>query len=360
MIFCKNKISFSQQAINKHIFIASMFVFLLFANVKVNSAESDYNELMNTYSNDKQYDEVCWLTSHNSFAYYDSLISNAFIARNQWLNIIDQLKYSVRGFMIDLYYKNDDPKNTIIIAHRLQPEPAIWNRRYFKQDFSNPFLKSIKEWLNNNSQDIITIHLESYIRNYKKIMKEINNAGLSAYLFDLYEYNGVVKKEESTCINNSWFSWLDETNLEPRKLIWPTLGEMREKNKRLVVFSDKREDVGYGIMHTLNTMETLYDLNDYPNCEMRTEEEDRALKAPIFVMNHFYKYMPIPGANIFGSYHKANKYNALLLRAGACCLQENKCPNFIAIDDVGLDESGDRKIVLDINRHNKICHCDDL
>ena len=286
------------------------------------------------------------------------LFAGKFIPSNQWLNITGQLEYGVRGFMLDLYYKDDDPKNTIILAHRLKPKPAFWNRRYFKQDFSTPFLSTIKQWLHDNPQDIITIHLESYVCDYKKIIDELdatdknseseaNEPSLKSYLFDLCEYNGGKSQQGKTgCF---WPS-------NKKTIKWPTLGEMRKSKKRLVIFSDKAEDAGYGITHVSNTMETQYDLSEFPVCEKRSE--GRIQNTPVFVMNHFYKYMAIPGANLVLNYSaKANKYGKLLLRSGACCLQENKCPNFIAIDDVGLDGSGDRQIVLTINKQNFMCHC---
>lgn len=261
--------------------------------------------------------------------------------------------------MVDLYYQNDDPQNSIILAHRLKPEPAFWNRRYFKQDFSSPFLTTIKKWLHDNPQDIITIHLESYVRNHKKIIdelevadknseKEANESSLKSYLFDLCEYNGGKSQQgKEECF------WPNDNK---KTIKWPTLEEMRKLNKRLVIFSDKVEDAGYGIIHVSNTMETQYDISEFPVCEKRAE--GRVQNALVFVMNHFHKYMAIPGADFIWDYSaKANKYSALLLRSGACCLQENKCPNFIAIDDVGLYGKGDRRIVITINKQNFMCHC---
>ena len=63
--------------------------------------------------------------------------------------------------MIDLY-KNDDlnsiSREPIIIAHK--PSENSWIA-LFRQNFSHPFLSTIKKWMDNpiNDQDIITIHL---------------------------------------------------------------------------------------------------------------------------------------------------------------------------------------------------------
>ena len=321
-----------------------------FAKADIYIPDAEYEALMQTYTSDKNYSDVCWLTSHNSFTYYGPLITSTFIPRNQYRNIKDQLQYGVRGFMVDLYYKNDDPKNTIILAHRAQPEPAIWNRRYFKQDFSSPFLETVEEWLRNNPQDIITIHLESYVKKYDKIKEAIDAAGLGKYLFDLCEYNGgEAQKGKAQC------KWSDGKERRINELRWPTLGEMRKQGKNLVVFSDKTEDAGYGIMHVSNTMETQYDLSKFFICEKRSE--GRAQNARIFVMNHFYKSRAMPGATVLFNYDKVNKYDGLILRVGACCFQEKRCPNFMAVDNIGSDGSADRQIVLAINNHIDKCRC---
>lgn len=94
-------------------------------------------------------------------------------------------------------------------------------------------------------------------------MKIIAVAGLDKYLFDLCEYNGgKAQKGKDQC------RCTDRTNKKLSELRWPTLGEMRAQKKRLVIFSDKIEDTGYGIMYVSSTMETKYDISDYPNCEI--------------------------------------------------------------------------------------------
>ena len=334
-------------------------------------------QLMQTYTSSKYYNEVCWLTSHNSFAYRDPLFEKKLIRANQSINIEEQLQYGVRSFMIDLYY--DQNRNmvgkskacllaqigepciecpfhnfgtssyydefqtyqSIFIAHSLQEKGLILGARYYKQPFSSPFLLTIKNWLDdpNNSNDIITIHLESYVRNYDAISNEIEKAGLKSYLFDLCEYNGCKTKIGAKKCDCS-------RRVGPNIPIkWPTLGEMRGQKKRLVVFSDKSEDVGYGIMHVSNTMETQYDLSEYPGCEMR--KEGREITSPLLVLNHFYKMFSINGKI-------DNSYDFLKKRVCDCYVLKFQWPNFIAVDLV--DQSQDAKrIVLDINIRNLKC-----
>ena len=184
------------------------------------------------------------------------------------------------------------------------------------------------------------------MRDYKKIIDVIENAGLKSYLFDLCEYNGGNAQEGKTeC------SWSSRKKLEPGQLQWPTLGEMRKQKKRLIIFSDKEADSGYGIMHTKNYMETDYDLKKSPNCEMRGD--NRATTASLFVMNHFYK---LPHGLFIEDAAQTNDYNKLHERICSCFFQKGLWPNFIAVDYVNVGET--KKIVSDINKNNIKCHND--
>lgn len=331
----------------------SVFNIVVFANIPTTE-----DLLIQSYTDNKYYHRVCWLASHNSFAYKDDSFSSMWLHPNQKKSIQEQLLHSVRSFMVDLYYEDNNPSKSIILAHKND----ITGGKNYVQKFSSPFLSTIKEWLNDpkHQNDIITVHLESYVQSYRKIIDTLDaidadsksgtsESNLTSYLFDLCEYNGGVAKEgKAKC------DWLNEKQLETKQLRWPTLGEMRQKNKRLVIFSDQVEDVGYGIMHVSNTMETQYDISaitGYSNCEMR--REGRALKAPIFIMNHFYGWEAIPGLGYF--YEATNEFNEMAKRAGICALQEGQWPNFIAVDNVGSNGGKEQLIVLAVNEHSEKC-----
>jgi hypothetical protein len=279
------------------------------------------SRLLSSYSGTRSYDDVCWLTSHNSFTYKNPLSEKQFFP-NQSLTIKEQLEHGVRGFMIDLHR---DTGGNIVIAHG--------SALLFKQQLL-PFLNTIKDWLDSNKDDIITVHLESYVGNYTDIMTLINTAGLQVYLFDL---------GSSTS--------------------WPTLGSMRASDKRLIIFSDNRLDLGTGIMHATKYMETQYDLASYPCCDMRTD--GRTIpppNAPLFVMNHFYPILITPRTGIWSSYFSAssdvNSYKRLEKRICDCFSKGppfGKWPNFIAVDFAGTFGGEELEIVLDINNKSMAC-----
>lgn len=296
------------------------------------------------YNDSSYYNEVCWLTTHNSYAHpipSESALNAALhlnLMPNQVLTIKEQLLYGVRSFMIDLHY---DKQKNIIIAH----EGVL-----FKQD-PILFFQTIKEWLDNNPKSIITIHLESYVENYSKI-------------FELLKKNtkSVHNKKSETMLED----YLLDLKPESR---WPKLGEMRKTGKRLVIFSDKKSDVGYGIMHTDRYMETDYNLKRSPSCEMRMD--NRAVKADLFVMNHFYALtvkLPIqdvPYSVILDEkfpytdnppINTPNDYNRIISRACECFGTTKKWPNFIAVDFVGIPVGkGELRAVMDVNSKKIDC-----
>ena len=162
---------------------------------------------------EKKYNEVPTIASHNSFTYPDNelgwFLQPAF-HQNQILNTIQQLDLGVRTFLIDVE-TNKDSDASITFSHAGVS---------FKKEWS-VFLKEIRDFLFNNPNEIITLHLESSVENYSKIMRDITTAKLNDYIY--------------TVADNS--------------MDWDTVGQMIKNNKRLLIFSDANDDCGPGIMN---------------------------------------------------------------------------------------------------------------
>ena len=139
----------------------------------------------------KTYNDVAYLTTHNAF----NSDEDGFLFPNQTYNITSQLNAGVRGLMIDVY----DHFGTPTAYHSIFALGTI--------PFSD-LLNDIKSFLDNNSNEIITIILECYIT-ANDIEDEINQAGLSNYLYTHNSNTG-----------------------------WPTLQNMINNNNRLVIFTD--------------------------------------------------------------------------------------------------------------------------
>lgn len=257
-----------------------------------------------TYSDDLPYCDTVWLTAHNAYANKE----DGWRYAQQNMNLEHMFLNGVRSFMIDVHaYKND-----LYLCH----EECIYTDEILKFDAPDKLIKwlsGIRKLLNENSEDIITLHLESLAPGIE-ILKAIKDAAL---------YDNLLKSK----------------NPNDRSL---TLGEIRKNNERLIIFSDYRYErntaTGYigdlykmgmykGLFPTLNYKETQYSVDDYGGCEMRTDF--RALPnnpdIHLVVFNHF---SPV---SIVKDYSYINRFDGIMQRA-VLCLSNHLYPNFIAVD----------------------------
>lgn len=170
-------------------------------------------------------------------------------------------------------------------------------------------LMDIKSFLDNNRNAIVTIFFESYVENQRMVDREFSDAGIGNYVFD----------------QDGWTA----KGTKP----WPTIQQMRDMNKRLVVFT------GGGLDGRPNNwtyvIETKYDLAKFGGCEIRSETTDNVNKPNVnlLTINHFYEwaigqpYVPVVGAAL-------NNPVQIMDRIDRCKKAINRWPNFIALDFV--------------------------
>ena len=243
----------------------------------------------------KQYNEVAYLTTHNAFNSDEDGLSFP----NQTYNIASQLNDGVRGLMIDVYDHFGTPTayhSTFLLG--TIPLSDIFN--------------DIKTFLDNNSNEIVTIILECYVT-ANDIEDEINQSGLSNYL---YTHNST----------------------------WPTLQSMIDNDNRLVIFSDVDDASSsqnwyhYVWDHAVETHYSAGTINDF-TCDFNRGDPLNDL----FIFNHF-----VTDATLgYGLYNESNDVNAnpfFITRAQNCQNQTNKFPNFVTVD---YYELGDGLAVVD-------------
>ena len=243
----------------------------------------------------KQYNEVAYLTTHNAFNSDEDGLSFP----NQTYNIASQLNDGVRGLMIDVYDHFGTPTayhSTFLLG--TIPLSDIFN--------------DIKTFLDNNSNEIVTIILECYVT-ANDIEDEINQSGLSNYL---YTHNST----------------------------WPTLQSMIDNDNRLVIFSDVDDGNSsqnwyhYIWDYAVETHYSVGTINDF-TCDFNRGDPVNDL----FIFNHF-----VTDANLgYGLYTESNDVNAnpfFITRALNCQNQTNKFPNFVTVD---YYELGDGLAVVD-------------
>ena len=233
----------------------------------------------------KQYNEVAYLTTHNAY----NTDSEGFSLPNQHLGIGDQLNQGVRAFMLDVY----DFFGTPTQYHG----SALLGTQALSSD-----LDEIKNFLDANSNEIVTLILECYV-SADDIESELINASLMPYVY--------------THVNGT---------------AWPTLQEMINLNKRLVVFSDvadasaSQDWYHYVWDFAVETHYSVNDVNDFTDDYNRGDSLN-----DLYIFNHFVTN-GLTGTGMDAESAIANEYNFLLNRIELNNLLKGKFPNFITVD----------------------------
>tara|TARA_B110000438_G_scaffold299527_1_gene349885 strand:+ start:535 stop:1644 length:1110 start_codon:yes stop_codon:yes gene_type:complete len=257
----------------------------------------------------KHYNNVAFLTTHNSF---NSEEGN-FSLPNQNFNIVTQLNNGVRALMLDVYDSGGIP----MVYHG----SAILG--------SNPlldYLNQINLFLSNNTNEIITIILECYT-DANSIENVINQAGLNNFLYTHDSINS-----------------------------WPTLQTMINNNNRLVIFSDVDDASAnqpwyhYIWDYAVETHYSVNNQNDF-NCDFNRGDSINDL----FIFNHFVT--TILGTGDENASLTANSNPFFLNRAVQCQQEKNKFPNFITVDFYDLGSTNEvvnflNGIITTINENN--------
>lgn len=259
--------------------------------------------ITNSYAKDylsKKYNEVTFLTSHNSYNYSWNKNRNHgpkfYLFPNQNYPVTEQLRNGVRAFMLDLhYYKGfrKKLKNKVILCHGGKAcgfigfEPAI-----------NVF-EEIHSFLKENPKEIITLIFETYVK--------------------IEDLKKIVKKSHL----------IDFVHIQNPNQNWPSLKQMIKSNKRLVIFNDKVGEDNPPWNHDLFgsfAVETKYSYRSVKkfDCTLNRGNKNHSL----FILNHFITR--ISGAPLAAK--KANKRKILTKRINECYKEHNKLPNFLTID----------------------------
>ncbi|MET9435827.1 FG-GAP-like repeat-containing protein [Streptomyces sp. NPDC006551] len=248
----------------------------------------------------RTYDQMTYLTTHNAFWNSEDLSAPGMPAQPH--SIRRQLNDGVRGLMLDVY-DNNIHGNT-----RLCHGSCLDTNRV-----TEPILRDIVDWMNQseNRREIVTIFLqdESTAANLKKDLDAV--PGLTDLIFD-------------------------PTARGVRDKGWPTIAEMANAGKRLLIFSskaDERQNFGVALQSSW-TVENYWEMGMPPgdadwSCYTRwnniplVKEEEKFRR--LFVMNHFRTYPSVPTAT--------NDNSKLANRAGRFCMPAaRKKPNFLAVD----------------------------
>ncbi len=262
----------------------------------------------------KRYDELTFLTTHNSFNYawrgkIKKTGPKAYLFPNQNLPIEDQLHDGVRAFMLDLHpYQGPlkKYKNQVILCHGGKACGLLG------MELAQNVFKNFRTFLEENPQEILTFILESYVST-RDLKQSLEKAGLTSYL-------------HCQSPHASWplFKEMIEAPLSDDKHS-PTCN----KKGRLVILNDRREEndpawnldlFGHFAFETKYSYQKINDLD----CDLNRGNPSHSL----FIFNHFTTF--ISGKKRDAK--KINRYHFLKKRIHNCQIKNQRKINFLTID----------------------------
>lgn len=240
---------------------------------------------------DKKFNEVAYLTTHNAF----NAEEDGFTFPNHTYGITRQLNDGIRGLMLDVY----DEGGVATVYHGFT---------FLGTATLESNLIEVKEFLDDNPNEIVTIIFECYAA-FDLVNAAFQSSGVAAYL-----------------------------HAQPIDIAWPTLQEMIEANKRLVVLSECQDaPVGAEWYHHVwdYAVETPFENNSNSDftCEFNRGNEANDL----LILNHFATD-PNVGIGSTSLSEAANEFDFFYNRALECEAELGKFPNFPTIDFHELGE----------------------
>lgn len=241
---------------------------------------------------DKRYDQVAYLTTHNAFNAGDE----GFNLPNQTHGLTQQLEEGVRALMLDVY----DEGGVATVYHGF----AFLGTTTLESN-----LMEIKNFLDANPNEVVTLLFETYI---------------SANMMDTV---------------------ITQVGLKPMLHVqvlgepWPTLQEMIDADKRLVVFSDDNNaQPGQDWYHYMWSfaVETNFDnnaLSDF-TCDFNRGNSINDL----FILNHFATD-PSLGTGRTDLSEQSNQFSYFYNRAMSCWSETGRFPNFPTVDFYELGQT---------------------
>lgn len=252
----------------------------------------------------KNYTEVCFPTTHNSFNYL--IGPKQFIYPNQRYDIPKQLEDGVRAFMIDIHdhdkYLPIDNKK-VYVFHEL----AMLG----KQSLTS-VLNYFAEFLSTHPTEIITLIFDCDVSDSKKVATIFESNPLYPFLYHHKDSIG-----------------------------WQSLDQMINTNQRCVVFSHCNSYSDWYLHQNNYCFENDYSNHSSQDYKGKIIRGD--ISKPIFIMNHFiYNILYRKAVNA-----ETNTYQNLKFHIQTCKEKTGKHPNFLTVD--WYDKGDLFKMVNDIN-----------
>lgn len=251
---------------------------------------------------DRPYDQVRYVTTHNAM----SNATDGWVGPNQTWDVPTQLSMGVRGLMLDTHRAGDLNLLGLVQVPGVDPESPYLCHSVCALG-SQPLaegLAEIRVFLDEHPGAVVTLILESYL-SHAVSAAAFDAAGLTPYAY--------VHGDNA----------------------WPTLGEMIDAGKRLVVLQDRAATPAYPWLmnvwaHAFETHYSAAGPQDFSCTDNRG-----APGSDLFIFNHFL-------TDVFGSPALAAQvnYNPLLQeRIAECETLYGRIANFITVDFVDIGDA---------------------
>ncbi|MBT8494863.1 MAG: hypothetical protein KJO07_17535 [Deltaproteobacteria bacterium] len=255
---------------------------------------------------ERRYDQVVYATSHNAF----NVARLEFFRPNQSYRMFRQLKDGVRALMLDTH--DSKAGDQVLLCHDDCKNGA--------QSLVEG-LGEIRTFLDCYPREVVTLLIQPEVGDPKSQVAAFRATGL----------------DELAYVHAPG---------EP----WPTLGELLDQGKRIVVLAEVLADDmpdWYSFMwdHAFDNDFRAERTSDF-GCELERGVPDNAL----FGLNHFLT-LDIFGKGIGGDAWAsiaANKYDSLMGHIDECTAHYGKTPNFVSVDF--YDSGAVLEVVDELNR----------
>lgn len=251
----------------------------------------------------RRFDQVTFVATHNAFSYAEGG-PVGYLYPNQDFPIRDQLKLGVRGLGIRPcpYYGSDPSESArVYVTHnfslmgKLGSEPLA------------DVLAAVRTFLEQNPSEVVTLFAESAVTP-RQIAEVFTEVGLDPYLYVHDATRG-----------------------------FPTLSQMVQDGRRLVVFNDSRDPARPPWQHYLWDLIVDTDYNITDVSQFTCDAYRGQIQNPLYFINQFV-YLPLSSDIVVPDKARAQQANdpqRIYTRAVDCWRQTGRIPNFIYVDWVG-------------------------
>ena len=293
-----NHLSGSKDPRGIAILIAVLFLIQIPSMIDQNQDESA-QELCNGSSEncDKLYTDVTFPETHNAHSTLDEGFN--FLSANHRKNISQQWDAGFRAFMLDIHHSkySQDLVNTSFChgTYAISIHPCVYGSQN-----AVDLLSMLHQKMNGSHRDIVTLLFEVHVP-YGHVEYILNASGL-----------------------------LEKTHIQVLNQPWPTLNEMIENERTLVVFIEGAYNSEYPFLHNFvehGWTSSYAEKNpEDMNCDVHRGDANQ----PVWHMNNWLSVES--GLTDYTRAPIVNDYDFLLNRSLDCWESHGSRPTFIAVD----------------------------